>query len=66
MIDDLDLEQTYLAFLLIRRVARNLQWRPCVTGVWGRSPQPPEAIGSLGAEPPAAGGTWVWGQSPQC
>ena len=33
-------------------------------GVWGRSPQPPEA-GGLGAKPPAAGGTGVWGRSPQ-
>ena len=24
-----------------------------VVGVWGQSPQPPEAIGGLGAEPPA-------------
>ena len=29
-------------------------------GVWGRSPQPPEA-GGLGAKPPAAGGTGFWG-----
>ena len=48
-----------------------------VLGVWGRSPQPPEANGSLGAKPPAAegwglgakppaaGGTEVWGRSPQ-
>ena len=36
-----------------------------VLGVWGRSPQPPEANGSLGAEPPAAGGTGVEGRSPQ-
>ena len=48
-----------------------------VWGVWGRSPQPPEANGGLGAEPPAAGGwglgakppaaggTGVWGWSPQ-
>ena len=33
-------------------------------GVWGRSPQPPEA-GGLGAKPPAAGGTGVWGRRPQ-
>ena len=33
-------------------------------GVWGRSPQPPEA-GGLGAKPPAAGGTGVWERSPQ-
>ena len=33
-------------------------------GVWGRSPQLPEA-GGLGAKPPAAGGTGVWGRSPQ-
>ena len=48
-----------------------------VWGVWGRSPQPPEAnggwgrspqlpeAGGLGAKPPAAGGTGVWGPSPQ-
>ena len=35
----------------IRRVARNLQWEEC--------------FGGLGAKPPAAGGTWVWGRSPQ-
>ena len=28
-----------------------------VWGVWGRSPQPLEANGGLGAKPPAAGGT---------
>ena len=33
-------------------------------GVWGRSPQLPEA-GGLGAKPPAAGGTGAWGRSPQ-
>ena len=32
-------------------------------GVWGRSPQLPEA-GGLGAKPPAAGSTGVWGRSP--
>ena len=60
-----------------RRVARNSQWGGAVWGVWGRnprrrrpmgvwglSPQLPEA-GGLGAKPPAAGGTGVWGQSPQ-
>ena len=29
-------------------------------GVWGRSPQPPEANGGLGEKPPAAGG-WGFG-----
>ena len=29
-----------------------------VLGVWGRSPQPPEANGGLGAKPSAAGGQW--------
>ena len=24
-----------------------------IEGVWGQSPQPPEAIGGVGAEPPA-------------
>ena len=33
-------------------------------GVWGLRPQLPEA-GGLGAKPPAAGGTGVWGRSPQ-
>ena len=60
-----------------RRVARNSQWgglfggsgggapsRRMPVGVWGRSPQLPEA-GGLGAKPPAAGGTGVWGRSPQ-
>ena len=36
-----------------------------VLGVWGRSPLLPEAIEGLGAKPSAAGGTGVWGQSPQ-
>ena len=36
-----------------------------VFGVWGPSPQSPEAIGGLGAKLPAAGGTGVWGRSPQ-
>ena len=39
-----------------------------VLGVWGRSSQPPEANGGLGAKqrakPPAAGGTGAWGRSP--
>ena len=61
-----------------RRVARNSQWGGCFGGsgggapsrrrpmeVWGQSPQPPEANGGLGAKPPAAGGTGVWGRSPQ-
>ena len=54
-----------------RRVARNLQWGAVwgvlgqsPMGVWGRSLQPPKA-GSLGAKPPAAGGTGVWGRSSQ-
>ena len=47
-----------------------------VTGVWGRSPQPPETFGGqgrgssqptetggLGAKPRAAEGTRVWGWS---
>ena len=38
------------------------RWRPME--VWGRSPQLPGA-GGLGAKPPAAGGTGVWGLSPQ-
>ena len=29
-----------------------------VLGVWGRSPQLPEANGGFGAKPPAAGGQW--------
>ena len=33
----------------VRRVARNSQWG-AVLGVWGRSPQPPEANGGLGAQ----------------
>ena len=33
-------------------------------GVWGQIPQLPEA-GGLGAKPPAARGTGVWGRSPQ-
>jgi len=31
-------------------------------GVWGRSPQPPEANGGLGANHPAAEG---WGSNPR-
>jgi len=31
-------------------------------GIWERIPQPPEAIGSLGAKRPAAGGKEVWGR----
>ena len=33
-------------------------------GVWGRSPQPPEANGGLGAKPPAAGGWGFGGKAP--
>ena len=49
-----------------RRVARKFAMGGAVWGVWGWSPQPPEANGGVGAKPPAAGG-WVgvWGQSPQ-
>ena len=36
-----------------RRVARNSQMRELLWGSGGRAPQPPEAIGGLGAEPPA-------------
>ena len=35
-----------------------------VWGVWGRSPQPPEANGGLGAKPPAAGGWGFRGKAP--
>ena len=35
-----------------------------VLGVWGRSPQPPEANGGLGASPPAAGGWGFGGKAP--
>ena len=35
------------------------------SGCFGRSPQPPEANGGVGAKPPAAGGTGVWGRSSQ-
>ena len=35
-----------------------------VWGVWGRSPQPPEANGGLGAKPPAAGGWGFGGKTP--
>ena len=38
---------------MTRRVARNSQWGGAVLGVWGQSPQPPEANGDLGARPPA-------------
>ena len=33
-------------------------------GVWGRSPQPPEANGGLGAKPPAAGNWGFGGKAP--
>ena len=49
---------------LPRRVARNSQWGGAVWGVWGRSPQPPEANGGLGAKPPAAGGWGFGGKAP--
>ena len=35
-----------------------------VWGVWGRSPQSPEANGGLGAKPPAAGGWGSGGKAP--
>ena len=35
-----------------------------VWGVWGRSPQPPEANGGLGAKPSAAGGWGSGGKAP--
>ena len=46
------------------RVARNSQWGGCFWGVWGRSPQPPDASGGLGAKPPAAGGWGFGGKAP--
>ena len=51
------------ADIFSRRVARNSQWG-AVLGVWGRSPQPPEANGGLGAKPPAAGGWGFGGKAP--
>ena len=47
-----------------RRVARNSQWGGAILGVWGRSPQPPEANGGLGAKPPATGGWGFGGKAP--
>ena len=38
--------------------------RGAVLGVWGRSPQPPEANGGLGAKPSAAGGWGFGGKAP--
>ena len=35
-----------------------------VWGVWGRSPQPPDASEGLGAKPPAAGGWGFGGKAP--
>jgi len=35
-----------------------------LAGNWGRSPQPPEAIGDLRAKPPAAGGWGSGGKAP--
>ena len=46
---------------ITRRVARNSQWGEAAMGVWGRSPQQPEANGGVGANPPAAGGQWGFG-----
>ena len=50
---------------------RNMQARSqkfamggAVVGVWGRSPQPPEANGGLGAKPPAAGDLGFEGKAP--
>ena len=39
-----------LGLPIFRRVARNSKWGAAL-GVWGRSPQPPEA-GGFGAKPP--------------
>jgi len=36
--------------------AHNQDFVMGIAGVWGRSPQPPEANEGLGAKPPAAGG----------
>ena len=62
MINVLDLAQIVWHFLLIRRVVRNLQWGAVYGSVGAK---PPEAIGGLRAKPLAAGGTEVWGRSPQ-
>ena len=43
--------------------SQNSQWG-AVLGVWGQSPQPPEANGGLGAKPPAAGGWGFGGKAP--
>ena len=48
---------------LFGRVARKSLWG-AVLGVWGRSPQPPEANGGLGAKPAAAGGCGSGGKTP--
>ena len=54
----------HLKYQLSRRVARNPQWGGGCLGVWGRSPQPLEANGGLGAKPPAAGGWGFGGKTP--
>ena len=46
-----------------RRLARNSQWG-AVFGFWGRSPQPPDVNGGLGAKPPAAEGWGFGGKAP--
>ena len=55
----------YLSFVVTSMQARSQKFAMggAVLGVWGRSPQPPEANGGLGAKPPAAGG-WGFGAKP--
>ena len=50
--------------LVARHVARNSQWGGAVLGVWGWSPQPPEANGELGEKPPVASGWGSRGKPP--
>ena len=45
-----------------RRVARNSEWGADL-GVWGQSPQPPEANGGLRVKAPAAGGLEFGGKA---
>ena len=68
MINVLDLAQICLAFFLIRRVIKNLQWWGYVRGCEGGAPRHRRQLANwgCGAKSPAAGSTGVWGRSPQC
>ena len=57
---DVDTWLSYISIRFIQARSQKFAMGGAVLGVWGRSPQPLEANGGLGAKPPAAEG-WGFG-----